>query len=148
MDLIFKPYAVYAAIFKGRATRTQYWTFQASYFSIYIVAISILAITGGLSAQAGAGAFNATSIIGFVLYIVIILFASTMFVPSLSLAGKRLHDTQRSAWWLALGFLPFIGWIVLIVFLLLPGTPGGNLFGADPRAGNGEDPGDIDSTFG
>ncbi len=47
----------------------------------------------------------------------------------LALAVRRLHDIDRSGWWLLIGFIPFVGGIVLLVFSLLPGTRGPNRFG-------------------
>jgi len=50
-------------------------------------------------------------------------------IAGLSLAARRLHDSDKSGWWLLLYFIPIIGWIVLLVFYLLPGTPGPNRHG-------------------
>jgi len=45
-----------------------------------------------------------------------------------------MQDTGRSGWWILLGLIPFVGGIVLLVFMLLPGTAGPNEFGPDPRS--------------
>ena len=45
----------------------------------------------------------------------------------------RLHDTDRSAWWALLFLIPFIGWLIIIVFNCQAGTPGENRFGPDPK---------------
>jgi uncharacterized membrane protein YhaH (DUF805 family) len=45
-----------------------------------------------------------------------------------------MQDTGRSGWWILLGLIPFVGGIILLVFMLLPGTAGPNEFGPDPRA--------------
>jgi uncharacterized membrane protein YhaH (DUF805 family) len=50
-------------------------------------------------------------------------FSIATFLPSLAVGARRLHDTNRSAWWLLLYFLPIIGWIVLIVFWAETGQP-------------------------
>ena len=52
-----------------------------------------------------------------------------LFLTSLSLTIRRLHDTDRSGFWYFIAFVPFIGGIVLLVFTLLQGTPGPNRFG-------------------
>jgi uncharacterized membrane protein YhaH (DUF805 family) len=39
------------------------------------------------------------------------------FLPSLAAAVRRLHDTGRSGWWLLLNFIPFIGFIIVLVLL-------------------------------
>ena len=53
-----------------------------------------------------------------------------MILPVVGIGARRLHDTDRSGWWWLLYFLPVIGWIVLLVFWVLPSTPGQNRFGA------------------
>jgi uncharacterized membrane protein YhaH (DUF805 family) len=52
-----------------------------------------------------------------------------MFFVNLSLAVRRLHDTDKSGFWIFIGLIPLIGAIVLLVFYLLPGTPGPNRHG-------------------
>lgn len=53
-------------------------------------------------------------------------------LPSLAVGVRRLHDTDRSGWWLLIGLIPLIGFIVLIVFFATKGTTGPNQFGEDP----------------
>jgi uncharacterized membrane protein YhaH (DUF805 family) len=57
-----------------------------------------------------------------------------LLLPNLAVAVRRLHDTDRSGWWLLIALLPLIGLIVLIVFFCIRGTPGPNRFGPDPLA--------------
>ena len=45
---------------------------------------------------------------------------------------RRLHDTDRSGWWLLLGLLPLLGGLVLLIFFIIGGTRGPNRFGPDP----------------
>ena len=60
------------------------------------------------------------------------IFSLLVFLPSLSVAVRRLHDTDRSGWWWWLLLIPLVGFIVLIVFWASIGTRGPNRFGADP----------------
>jgi len=55
-----------------------------------------------------------------------------MLVPWLAVTVRRLHDTDRSGWWLLILFVPLIGQIILFVFLVTGGTRGPNRFGPDP----------------
>ena len=55
-----------------------------------------------------------------------------LFLPSLAMGVRRLHDTDRSGWWWLIVFIPFVGIIVLIVFWCFEGTRGPNRFGPDP----------------
>ena len=53
--------------------------------------------------------------------------------PSLAIAVKRWHDQNRSAWWILIGLIPFVGWLIaLIMNGFIPGTPGPNRYGQDP----------------
>jgi len=51
-----------------------------------------------------------------------------LIVAGISVAVRRLHDTNRTGWWWWIGWVPFFGWIVLLVFYLLRGTPGPNRY--------------------
>lgn len=62
------------------------------------------------------------------------IFSLIVLIPSIAVAARRLHDTDRSPWWLLLALIPVIGWIVLIVFFAQAGTRGENRYGADPLA--------------
>jgi uncharacterized membrane protein YhaH (DUF805 family) len=65
---------------------------------------------------------------------------STIFVlgtllPSLSVTIRRLHDLDRSGWWILLGLIPLVGVIILIIWFCTKGTDGPNRFGADRLVG-------------
>lgn len=57
-------------------------------------------------------------------------FGLAMFVPSLAVAGRRLHDANRSGWWLLLSFVPMFGWLALLFFYVQPSWPVTNRWGA------------------
>jgi len=58
-----------------------------------------------------------------------------LFWPSLAVQAKRWHDQDRSAWWILIGFIPFVGAIVALVMCgFIAGTPGPNRFGEGPMA--------------
>ena len=61
------------------------------------------------------------------------LFELAVLVPSLALGSRRLHDINRTGWWLLLLFVLVIGWIVLIVWAIKQGDKGPNKYGPDPR---------------
>ena len=63
----------------------------------------------------------------------LLLFYLAILIPSIAVAIRRLHDTNRSGWWLLIALIPFIGALVLLVFYVLPGTVGPNKFGEDPK---------------
>ncbi len=106
------------ANFSGRAPRAEYWWF----FLFYIVAL-IIAIF--IDKALGSNLFATYGIVSTVLMV-------SVFIPSLAAVVRRLHDADRSAWWLLLYLVPIIGAIVILVFLVSRGTAGPNRFGADP----------------
>lgn len=128
MDLMLQPLRKYAD-FNGRARRSEYWL-----FALFMVIVQLLAriltwfVGGDLEHDpfgSPAAAIVVLAYVGFCLYVLI---------PGLAVGFRRLHDTGRSAWWLLLGLIPILGQLVLLIFLVLDGTPGPNQFGDDPKA--------------
>ncbi len=126
MSLMFQPLKKYAD-FSGRARRSEYWLFT---LFIILVEIAFFILLGVLGGGLGGGQMNG---LGMGLTGIYGLFVLGIIIPSLAVSFRRLHDTDRSAWWLLIAFLPFIGGLVLLVFTLLPGTNGPNKFGPDPK---------------
>ena len=94
--------------FAGRAPRSEYWN-----FTLFLIVVSIALAAAGLD-QVGS------------------FFSIATLLPSLAVGVRRLHDTDRSGWWLLLLLVPLVGMIVLIVWFVRPGTQGANRFGDDP----------------
>ncbi|KRA65018.1 hypothetical protein ASD79_18970 [Caulobacter sp. Root655] len=125
MSLMFQPFKKFAD-FQGRARRSEYWLFSLFCFGVGVV-IGILRVATGGMESLESGRMDALGIVN-------LLFSLAVLVPSLAVGFRRLHDTDRSAWWILIVLIPLIGWITLIVFYLLPGTTGPNRFGADPKS--------------
>lgn len=118
--------------FSGRSRRSAYW-----FWMLFVIVVSILAliidgvlfpglmtaevVDGMASVQANGGPVVAVATLA-------------LFLPGLAVSVRRLHDTDRSGWWLLLGLIPIVGIIVLIVWYCTEGTRGANRFGADPKA--------------
>lgn len=100
--------------FSGRARRAEYWQ-----FTLFNIIALIAAFVIDLAIHSP------------ILYA---LYALAVLLPSLAVAVRRLHDTDRSGWWLLIGVIPLIGGIVLLVFMCLEGTQGSNKHGANPKA--------------
>ena len=66
--------------------------------------------------------------------IVGLVWALATIVPALAVLIRRLHDTDKSGWWVLIGLVPFVGGIVLLVFTLQDSTPGDNKHGGSPKA--------------
>jgi uncharacterized membrane protein YhaH (DUF805 family) len=101
-----------AFVYQGRASRSAYWWYALATFVVFLILNLIL-----VRAIGGAGA---------AIYYLLALGNAVVSIP---LGVRRLHDIDRSGWWLLIGFIPIVGWIVLLVFACLPGTRGPNRFG-------------------
>ncbi|EKY5004531.1 MULTISPECIES: DUF805 domain-containing protein [Citrobacter] len=101
--------------FSGRARRKEYWMFV-------LINMIICAVLNVIQA-----------VIGMETPYISIIYSLGILLPSIAVAIRRLHDTERSGWWLLLSLIPIIGTIVIIVFLCQNGTAGANRFGADPK---------------
>lgn len=126
MSLMFQPLKKYAD-FSGRARRSEYWLFTLFIILVEVAYMILLSVLGG---GMGQGQMNG---LGMGLTGLYVLFVLGIIIPSLAVGFRRLHDTDRSAWWLLIAFLPFIGGLVLLIFNLLPGTTGPNKYGPDPK---------------
>ena len=120
MEWMLLPLKRYAQ-FSGRSRRKEYWMFTL--FTILVsIAASLIDVILGFG-------FQNNGPVG-------IIASLALLVPGIAVAMRRLHDTDRSGWWLLLFLLPIIGWIVLLVFYCTDGTPGTNRFGPDPKGEN------------
>ena len=113
---VLKKYAV----FSGRARRKEYWFFVL--FNIIIgLALTFIDFSTGL--------YDVESEIG----LLSSLYSLTVLVPGIAVTIRRLHDTSRTGWWFLIAFVPIIGVIVLLVFMVFDSTPGDNQYGPNPK---------------
>jgi uncharacterized membrane protein YhaH (DUF805 family) len=95
--------------FEGRASRPEYWFFVLFVF----VAGLVLRLIGHL-------------LFGGIM--LSLLFNLAVFLPHIAVGARRLHDIDRSGWFLLLAFIPIVGWLVLLYFMVQPSTPGPNRY--------------------
>jgi uncharacterized membrane protein YhaH (DUF805 family) len=62
------------------------------------------------------------------------LYALLILIPSIAVAVRRLHDTGRTGWWLLIAFIPLVGTMILLVFLVLDSEVESNDYGDNPKA--------------
>ena len=129
MNSMFEPLRKYAQ-FSGRARRAEYWQFLLLVIGIEIVFMVLISLAGGSMAPGAAVPQSGPALVVTLVYLVVML---GLLVPSVAVSIRRLHDTNRSAWWLLLALIPVLGALVLLVFYVLDGTPGPNRFGPDPK---------------
>lgn len=162
--------------FSGRSRRMEYWMFFLAvilfYFTLVLVAYlllrgAMLSALEGMDPAAGPGARSTgmmnAALGGGIIGIVMLVTWLALLIPSIAVGVRRLHDIDRSGWWLMLGYGPWIlgivsaiaqsgmlagilnlasmiGFIIVVIFAFLPGTRGPNRFGHDPK---GEDLGQV-----
>ena len=108
------------ATFEGRARRKEYWYFVL-FYCLAVIALTVVdGIAGTLEEEAGIGLFSGLFVLG-------------TFLPTIAVLVRRLHDTNRSGWWVLIKFVPVVGAIVLLVFTVQDSQPGGNRFGPNPK---------------
>ncbi len=129
MEWMLLPLRRYFEV-RGRSRRMEYWMFTLFSFIVGIVTSILDAIIG--MGWDGSGPLN-------------MIASLALLIPGFTVAFRRLHDTDRSAWWMLLMLLPIIGWIWLFVLYISDGTPGPNRFGPDPKDPYGSD--DIERVF-
>jgi len=103
------------ATFRGRALRSEFW-----YFFLFCFLVGF-----GLDVLER---FDER------VWFFYVAFHVVTFLPSLAVNVRRLHDIDRSGWWLLLLLVPIVGLVIVIVWTCMPGTDGPNRFG-DPDAG-------------
>jgi uncharacterized membrane protein YhaH (DUF805 family) len=100
--------------FNGRSSRSAFW-----YWVLFAIIVGI--VTGVIDYALGISLINP-------------LAQLALLLPGIAISARRLHDIDRSGWWLLLAFIPLIGAIILIVWYCLAGTPGPNRFGPEQTA--------------
>ncbi|MDE7125980.1 MAG: DUF805 domain-containing protein [Muribaculaceae bacterium] len=105
--------------FDGRSSRSEYW-----WYVLFMIIVGIIAGTPlGLMSSPGSFVSNSVeSIIGLI-----------FLLPGLGIAVRRLHDTDRSGWWLLIGLIPLIGQIILIFWFAKASDRTPNTYGPVPN---------------
>ena len=99
------------ADFSGRASRTEFWMFT-------LVNLIIILILSAVSRFFGWQASLVDNI-----------YNLAVFIPGLAVGVRRLHDTDRTGWWLLIAIIPLVD-LILLVFFVQASQPGANEYGA------------------
>ncbi len=119
-DAVRSCFSKYISI-EGRAPRSEYWFF----------------VLFGLIGGAILGAVDAIIFSGNEMQPLSSLFSLALFLPSIMVGIRRLHDRDMSGWWMLLVLVPLVGALALLVLYVMKGTDGPNRFGPDPLGGSG-----------
>lgn len=98
------------AQFEGRAGRAEFWWFVLANLLVQVVLNILMGIAD-------------------IFFILALLYGLAVLIPSLAVAIRRLHDTGKSGWFLLIGLIPIVGFILLIVFYATEGDAGANEYG-------------------
>jgi uncharacterized membrane protein YhaH (DUF805 family) len=142
MEWMLLPFRRYAE-FRGRSRRREYWMF-ALLNAIIACVLMVVVLAAGLPLGAMSDPGEAATFVsGGLMMLVGLLFLVwwvAVLIPSIAVAVRRLHDRDMSGWWylglVVASLIPVVGFlasIALLVLLALPGTPGPNRFGPDPK---------------
>ena len=107
--------------FSSRAPRKEFWFFFLCYLGGIFILTFIDVLANTFDDEIGVGFFTST-------------FVLLTAIPYLAVAVRRLHDTDRTGWWVLIAIIPIIGGVCLIVLHSLKGNQGENRFGDDPLA--------------
>jgi uncharacterized membrane protein YhaH (DUF805 family) len=102
------------ANFNGRAARAEFWWWSLVLFIVQ--GVLELALRGWSLA-----------------WLFELLLSLALLLPTVAVTVRRLHDTNRSGWWLLIALVPLIGGVVLIIFNVEDGTQGINQYGPWPK---------------
>lgn len=112
---VLKKYAV----FSGRSRRKEYWYFLLFHLVIFFVLAFVDVQLGWFDPENNFGLLTA-------------IYGLGVLLPALAVSVRRFHDLDRTGWWVLVCLIPFVGGIVFLVFMALPGTSGENQYGPDP----------------
>lgn len=142
MNYMFLPLQRYAD-FNGRSRRMEYWMFVLFQAIVYFVLNIVLGMMfassmplpseigpdGQMSPDAAAGMFAAMG----PMLLVYCVVGLALLLPNLAVTVRRFHDQDKTGWLVLLALVPFVGGLIVLVFMLLPGTVGDNRYGPDPK---------------
>lgn len=102
------------AKFDGRAGRAEFWLF---YLANFLISLALVAI--GL-------------ILHWLFTVLLVVYAIAVIVPTIAVSIRRLHDVDKSGWWLLISLIP-LGQLVLLFFYIMSGSPHQNRYGDAPE---------------
>ena len=121
---VFSKYAT----FSGRASRSEYW-----YFVLFNVIITIPLFIVGAIIGALLGSGETAMVTAFLVgYALVGIYSLAIIIPSIAVAVRRLHDSGKSGWLYLLVLIPYLGGLVIFVFMLLESAPD-NQYGPNPN---------------
>ncbi|SCX98034.1 Uncharacterized membrane protein YhaH, DUF805 family [Novosphingobium aromaticivorans] len=129
MEWMLMPYRRYAD-FSGRSRRKEYWMFMLFSVIVTMVCVTLL-VAGGMSIDE-----NGESTPGPLFWVGVVamtVWGLGSIIPSIAVQVRRFHDQDKSGWMVLLGLIPYVGGLIVFIFMCLEGTRGPNRYGEDPK---------------
>ena len=122
MEWMFMPLRRYAD-FSGRSRRMEFWMWQLFQIIVYFGVIVLAMLFGGGALMMGGDPTAAAAAGGGMLIIMLLylLYVLAVFIPSIAVAVRRLHDTNRTGWWILAPIVPYL--VVIIAGMLAMSSP-------------------------
>ena len=118
------------ATFTGRAPRSEYWWFA---LFVFLLSIPVSIVDQTLVAPAiGYESFAESTP-----QILSGLMSLALLLPGIGVAVRRMHDLEKSGWWILIVLIPILGVLIMIYWFVQRGTAGPNAYGPDPLASTG-----------
>ena len=133
MGWMLLPYKRYFD-FSGRSRRKEYWMFFLFVIIVELIIAALLFSQIPLNAYGmmdwPAGGIGAGT---YALVAVAFIFGLGTIIPQIAVQVRRFHDQDKSGWFVLLNLIPYVGFLIVFVFMCIEGTRGPNRFGADPK---------------
>jgi len=131
MDYMLMPFMRYFD-FAGRSRRKEYWMF----FLLNLIIITVMTtVLFSLGFSMDPYAASSGGPVTWLIFAVLGLYSLIVLIPSIAVQVRRFHDQDKSGWFVLINFVPYIGGLIVLVFMLLEGTRGPNKYGPDPKEG-------------
>ncbi|KZY54621.1 hypothetical protein A3736_13920 [Erythrobacter sp. HI0063] len=112
------------AQFTGRSGRKEFW--------LFLLGVNLVGAALAIVWTADTNVLGFTGTIGNMAFAVLIIGFLGILLPYLAVQVRRFHDQNRSGWFALINLIPYIGPLIVLVMMALPGADGENEYGPDP----------------
>lgn len=148
LSWMIEPYRRYAD-FNGRSRRMEYWMFTLFQTIVLFVLggitlagipwVELAAHSQAVEQGLAAGPEPQPGPLVWIGGGLLLIWWLASFIPSIAVTVRRFHDQEKSGWFYLLGMIPYVGGLILLVFMFMDGTRGPNQYGDDPKGQGGGD---------
>ena len=114
--------------FSGRARRKEYWMFLLFHYLIIFLFTILIAFSSETFSNS-----SEMDTLSIILVVLLMLYFLGTILPFLAVTARRLHDTDKSAWWYLICIIPYIGRFIILIFTCMDSYGGTNKWGVNPK---------------